>query len=65
MRTRKPEGLIFRMALEISQRLPGKCIFIDDRPLNLEVPRRLGMHTIHYQDADGLRAELRKHDVEV
>ena len=24
-------------------------IFIDDRPLNLEVPRRLGMNVIHYQ----------------
>ena len=56
---------IFRMALEVSQRPPAECLFIDDRPLNLEVPRRLGMNVIHYQDAEGLRAELRNYDVEV
>ncbi len=65
VRARKPDEAIFRIALEVSQRPPERCIFIDDRVLNLEVPRRLGMHVIHYQDADGLRSELRKYDVEV
>ena len=65
VRSRKPEETIFRIALEVSQRPPEKCIFIDDRVLNLEVPRRLGMHVIHYQDAESLRSELRKHRVEV
>jgi putative hydrolase of the HAD superfamily len=65
VRSRKPEATIFRVALEVSQRPPESCIFIDDRPLNLEVPRRLGMHVIHYKDAEGLRAELRKYHVEV
>lgn len=57
--SRKPEELIFRMALAVTQRPPEQCVFIDDRPLNLESPRRLGMHTIHYQDAAQLRSELR------
>lgn len=65
VRSRKPEATIFRVALEVSQRPADECIFIDDRPLNLEVPRRLGMQAIHYQDAEQLRAELRKYDVKV
>jgi putative hydrolase of the HAD superfamily len=65
VRSRKPEATIFRVALEVSQRPAEECIFIDDRPLNLEVPRRLGMQVIHYKDAAGLREELRKHRVEV
>jgi putative hydrolase of the HAD superfamily len=65
VRSRKPEEAIFRIALEVSQRPAEKCIFIDDRPLNLEVPRRLGMNVIHYKDAERLRHDLRKYDVEV
>lgn len=65
VRSRKPEETIFRVALEVTQRPPEQCIFIDDRPLNLESPRRLGMHVIHYQDPRQLRAELRKHGIEV
>jgi FMN phosphatase YigB (HAD superfamily) len=53
------------VALEVTQRPPGQCLFIDDRPLNLESPRKLGMNTIHHQGAEQLRAELRKFGVEV
>jgi putative hydrolase of the HAD superfamily len=62
---RKPEEAIFRIALEVTQRPAEQCIFIDDRPLNLESPRRLGMRTIHYQNAEQLRAELKEQGVEV
>lgn len=65
VRSRKPEELIFRVALEVTQRPPEQCLFIDDRPLNLESPRRLGMHTIHHQNADQLRSELGKFGVAV
>lgn len=63
--SRKPEEHIFRVALEVTQRPPEQCIFIDDRPLNLESPRRLGMSVIHYENADQLRSELRNYGVEV
>ncbi|HVH73152.1 MAG TPA: HAD family phosphatase [Candidatus Dormibacteraeota bacterium] len=63
--SRKPEEAIFRVALEITQRPPEQCLFIDDRALNLENPRKLGMNTIHHQDPEQLRAELRKYGVEV
>jgi putative hydrolase of the HAD superfamily len=65
VRTRKPEELIFRVALEVTQRPPEQCLFIDDRPLNLESPRRLGMNTILHQNAEQLRSELGKYGVDV
>jgi putative hydrolase of the HAD superfamily len=65
LHTRKPEEMIYRIALEVTQRPAGECVFIDDRPLNLENPRKLGFKTIHYQGAAQLRAELKKYGVEV
>jgi putative hydrolase of the HAD superfamily len=65
VRSRKPEEMIFRVALEVTQRPAEQCVFIDDRPLNLECPRRLGMNAIHYQNAPQLRADLQKMGVEV
>src|ERR1700686_4201438 len=47
VRSRKPEETIFRIALEVTQRPPEQCVFIDDRSLNLECPRRLGFNVIH------------------
>jgi putative hydrolase of the HAD superfamily len=63
--SRKPEEGIFRMALAVTQRQPEECVFIDDRPLNLEAPRRLGMSVIHYRSPDQLRADLHNLQVEV
>jgi putative hydrolase of the HAD superfamily len=63
--SRKPEETIFRIALEVTQRRPENCLFIDDRPLNLESPRRLGMNTIHYRNPLQLRVDLKSHGVEV
>ena len=65
LHTRKPEEMIYRIALEVTQRAAGECVFIDDRPLNLENPRKLGFKTIHYQGAEQLRAELTNCGVEV
>jgi len=65
LNARKPEEPIYRIALEVSQRQPEKSVFIDDRPLNLENPRRLGMHTIHHQNAKQLRGDLKSLGIEV
>ncbi len=65
VRSRKPEEMIFRVALEVTQRRPEQCVFIDDRSLNLDSPRRLGMNVIHYQNAQQLRVDLQNYDVEV
>ena len=55
---RKPEEQIYKLALKISQREPQECVFIDDRDLNLECARELGMHTIQFQNVDQLRKDL-------
>ena len=65
LHTRKPEEMIYRIALEVTQRPAKECVFIDDRSLNLENPRKLGMKTIHYQNAEQLRVELKNCGVEV
>jgi putative hydrolase of the HAD superfamily len=62
---RKPEELIFRVALRVTQQPPDQCVFVDDRPLNLESPRRLGMNVIHFSDARQLRSDLQTYGVEV
>jgi len=57
---RKPEDGIYRLALEITQRLPEACCFVDDRPLNLDSAARLGMHVIRMENAEQLRQEFAK-----
>jgi putative hydrolase of the HAD superfamily len=55
---RKPEDGIYRLALAITQKAPEECCFIDDRALNLESARALGMHTIEMQNLADLRQRL-------
>jgi putative hydrolase of the HAD superfamily len=57
---RKPEEGIYRMALEITQRAPEECCFIDDRPLNLDSAAKLGMRVIQMENAKQLRQDLMK-----
>jgi putative hydrolase of the HAD superfamily len=57
---RKPESGIYHLAIEITQRNPAECCFIDDRALNLECAAKLGMRTIQMQTLDQLRGELSK-----
>jgi putative hydrolase of the HAD superfamily len=62
---RKPDEAIYRMVLQITQRAPQECIFIDDREVNLECPRELGLATILFQDASQLRRELGENGVDL
>jgi putative hydrolase of the HAD superfamily len=57
---RKPEEGIYRLALEITQRPPEECCFVDDRPLNLDSASKLGMHVIQMESAEQLRNEFHK-----
>jgi len=60
----KPHAEIYRRALDLSQRQPEECVFIDDRPLNLEGARRLGLHTLQFQNAGQMESDLRDLGVE-
>jgi putative hydrolase of the HAD superfamily len=54
----KPQPEHYRRALDISQCPANSCVYIDDRPMNLEVARILGMKTILFKNAEGLKEEL-------
>ncbi|HEV7968067.1 MAG TPA: HAD-IA family hydrolase [Candidatus Acidoferrales bacterium] len=55
---RKPDEGIYKLALEVTQRGPDECVFIDDRELNLECAQQLRMRTIQFKDAVQLRRDL-------
>jgi FMN phosphatase YigB (HAD superfamily) len=55
---RKPGPEIYRRALDVTQRDPAECLFIDDREGNLESARQLGMHAIQFRDGEQLRNDL-------
>ena len=57
---RKPEAAIYKLAMDITQRTPEECCFIDDRELNLESASQMGMHVIQMQNAEQLRDDLKK-----
>ena len=65
VRIRKPDEAIYRLALEVTQRRAEECIFIDDRALNLECARQMGMRTIHFENAAQLRQDLQANGVTV
>jgi putative hydrolase of the HAD superfamily len=55
---KKPEDEIFRLALDLTQRKPEECLFIDDRELNVECAARLGLQTLHFRSAAQLEKDL-------
>jgi putative hydrolase of the HAD superfamily len=58
VRLRKPDPAIYKLALDVTQKTREECCFIDDRPLNLEGARQVGMRVIQFQDANQLRREM-------
>lgn len=58
LRLRKPDSRIYQAALGIAQRAPEECVYIDDRPKNIEPAKALGMHAILFESAEQLRASL-------
>ena len=55
---RKPDPRIYRLAIDLVQRSPQECLFIDDRPLNVESALQVGMRAIRFENAAQLRREL-------
>ncbi|HEY3119338.1 MAG TPA: HAD-IA family hydrolase [Vicinamibacteria bacterium] len=63
--SRKPEPRIYAQALEITQRAPPECVFIDDQEENVAAALRFGIRAIRHQDAQQTRRVLRGLGVEV
>jgi putative hydrolase of the HAD superfamily len=57
---RKPETAFFQCALDVSQRQPDECVFIDDREENLEGARKLGIQGIRMASPEQVIADLRR-----
>lgn len=55
---RKPDADIYRVALDISQSEPGQVVYIDDRPMFVQVARDLGIHGIHHTAVSSTRRQL-------
>jgi putative hydrolase of the HAD superfamily len=55
---RKPGGRIYQMALDIAQVSPSQALYIEDRPLFVEVARGLGIRSLQHVDYESTRAAL-------
>ena len=55
---RKPAVEAYRYALEIAQRRPEECLFLDDRPDNVKAAVSLGLRTVWVRDPERLREDL-------
>lgn len=57
---RKPDPRAYRALLEQARVAPADVLFVDDREVNLEAARALGLDALRFVDAGGLRRELRR-----
>lgn len=55
---RKPDTDIFKIALDIAQVPPGQVVYIDDRPMFVQVAEGLGINGILHKDYESTRAKL-------
>ncbi len=55
---RKPDADIYRLALDCAQVDPEAAVYVDDRPLFVEVARGLGLSGVVHVDVETTRREL-------
>jgi 2-haloacid dehalogenase len=54
----KPDPAIFQRTIERFSLVPRQTIYIDDAPRNVAAAFQAGMHSLRFQDAEALRAQL-------
>ncbi len=62
--TRKPEKEIFLKALQILQKNPEECLFIDDREENYLSAKSIGLNSIHLENPVELKKKLLEFNIE-
>ncbi|HEY8671717.1 MAG TPA: HAD-IA family hydrolase [Terriglobales bacterium] len=62
---RKPDERIYRLAIDLTQHAVQECCFIDDREVNIDAARKVGMQAILLRNARQLRNDLRNLGIEV
>ncbi|MGZ3416977.1 MAG: HAD-IA family hydrolase [Polyangiales bacterium] len=55
---RKPDRAAYVHAAETLEKQPAECVFVDDRLVNVEPARAVGMHGLVFTDAETLRRDL-------
>jgi len=55
---RKPDADIFRLALDVAQVAAEQVVYLEDRPLFVEVAQSLGIRSIRHVSYESTRAEL-------
>jgi putative hydrolase of the HAD superfamily len=55
---RKPDPDIYRIALDIASVEPAEVVYVDDRPMFVEVARGLGIRSLHHESYDATRMAL-------
>ena len=55
---RKPDADMYRIALDISQVTPEQVVYIDDRPMFVEIAQELGIRGIIHKDYETTRKTL-------
>ncbi len=55
---RKPDEDIYRLALNIAQVAPHEVIYVEDRPLFVQVAEGLGIRGLHHIDYESTKAKL-------
>jgi 2-haloacid dehalogenase len=64
-RLAKPDPRIFELLTERSGLPPGACVFVDDKPENVEAARAAGLDGIVFFDDGTLREQLRERGLPV
>jgi epoxide hydrolase-like predicted phosphatase len=54
----KPDAGIYELTLERLDVAPPEAVFVDDFPHNIAGAQAVGLHAIHFQASDQVRAEL-------
>jgi len=56
----KPDPRIFQEALRRAGLPAGACVFVDDRPANVEAAARVGIHAVQFESPAQFADELRR-----
>ena len=56
----KPDPNIYKLLIKTYELTPQNTVFIDDKRVNVEAAKELGIQGIHFKNASKLREDLRK-----
>ncbi len=55
---RKPDQDMYQLALDVSQVAPSKVLYIDDRPMLVQVAKNMGIHSICHSSFESTKKAL-------